>query len=180
MKKNYKINNEIKARQIYIIDEYNKSIGLMNFKNALNIAKKQNLDLVEISNNNKGNVIVKMINYKKFIYKEKKKYEKNKKKILSLKKIGFKLNIAPHDYNFKINNILVFLKKGHKVKIILNFRGREKKYINKNLNFINNLKKDITKIFPNTKIFIKNKKNNFEIFCVLLKNNEKNKKKNKE
>ncbi|ADM89658.1 translation initiation factor IF-3 [Candidatus Zinderia insecticola CARI] len=179
MKKKYKINNEIKAKKIYLIDEFNKPIGLLNFKKALYIAKKKNLDLIEISNNLKGSIIVKMINYKKFIYKKKKKYEKNKKKNLSLKKISLKLNIAIHDYKFKINNIFIFLKKGHKVKIILNFKGREKKYINENLIFINKLKKDIKKIFPNTKIFIKNKKNNFEIFCSLNKkisNEKKNKK----
>ncbi len=113
------------------------------------------MDLVEI--NSKTNPpICKIINYGKFIYKKNKILKKNKKKNLTIKEIKFRPNTNINDYNTKIKRIKFLIKKKHKIKITIRFKGREIIHKNIALNMLNKIKKEIKNIskldFLNKKI----------------------------
>jgi len=92
---------------------------------ALSMAEKQGLDLVEISPN-ADPPVCKIIDYKKFLYQQKKKQKELKSKALKvvIKEIRFGPNTDEHDFNFKLNHAKKFLEDGAKVKAFVFFRGR--------------------------------------------------------
>ena len=92
---------------------------------ALSMAEKQGLDLVEISPN-ADPPVCKIIDYKKFLYQQKKKQKELKSKALKvvIKEIRFGPNTDEHDFNFKLNHAKKFLEDGSKVKAFVFFRGR--------------------------------------------------------
>ncbi|MDH3004728.1 MAG: translation initiation factor IF-3 [Candidatus Shikimatogenerans sp. JK-2022] len=96
---------------------YNKNILLNKIKKL-----KDDVDLVEINSNLKP-PLVKIINFNKFIYEQKKKYKKNIKK-KNIKIIRLSPNISEHDIDIKLKQILNFLKKKYKVKLYVFFKGR--------------------------------------------------------
>src|SRR5581483_7034473 len=93
---------------------------------AIKIAREQNLDLVEISPTAVPPVC-KIMDYGKYIYQMNKRAHEAKKHqhTITLKEVKFRPNTDEHDYEFKKNNVLRFLKEGDKVKAIVAFRGRE-------------------------------------------------------
>lgn len=115
------INNFISGNKIKIVGEYMVD-KIMSKSEALLIADKLNLDLVFL-NEQDGISVCKILNYEKFIYNQEK--NKSKNKALPLKEIKLGPNIGDHDLNTKVNQIIKFLEKGHKVKTIMEFRGRE-------------------------------------------------------
>lgn len=119
-----KINNEITINKIRLTGEgFNGSIVTLN--EALQTAINLNLDLVLMSEANEIG-ICKIMNYEKFIYELGKK---PKNKILDVKEIKLGANTAENDLEYRAKHIIEFLKKGHKVKISLQFRGREMAHI---------------------------------------------------
>ncbi len=96
---------------------------------ARNIAENQGLDLVEVSPNAKPPV-VKVIDYGKYKYTQQKKANEAKKKQaqVQLKEIQFRPNIESHDLSTKMKKIVQFLEEGDKVKLVMQFRGREMAY----------------------------------------------------
>ena len=97
----------------------------MPTKKALQVAEDEGLDLVEISPNAKPPVC-KIIDYKKFLYEQKKKQKelKAKQQKVVVKEIRFGPNTDDHDFNFKLNHAKGFLKDGAKVKAYVFFKGR--------------------------------------------------------
>jgi len=100
-------------------------MGVYPTSKALAIAKEQNLDLVEISPNAKPPVC-KVIDYKKFVYddKKRKKVQKAKASKVVVKEIRFGPNTDDHDYEFKKNHAIKFLQSGAKLKAYVFFKGR--------------------------------------------------------
>ena len=98
---------------------------IISIKEALHKASEMNLDLVEISPNAEPPVC-KLIDYKKFIYDQKKKQKAIKAKTVKVvvKELRFGPNTGEHDFNFKLNHAISFLKDGFKVKAFVFFRGR--------------------------------------------------------
>lgn len=98
---------------------------IISLKEALNKANELNLDLVEISPNAEPPVC-KLIDYKKFIYDQKKKQKAIKSKSIKVivKELRFGPNTEEHDFNFKLNHAKRFLEEGFKVKAFVFFRGR--------------------------------------------------------
>ena len=98
---------------------------IISIKEALHKASEMNLDLVEISPNAEPPVC-KLIDYKKFIYDQKKKQKAIKAKTIKVvvKELRFGPNTGEHDFNFKLNHAISFLKDGFKVKAFVFFRGR--------------------------------------------------------
>ena len=98
---------------------------IISIKEALHKASQMNLDLVEISPNAEPPVC-KLIDYKKFIYDQKKKQKAIKAKTIKIvvKELRFGPNTGEHDFNFKLNHAISFLKDGFKVKAFVFFRGR--------------------------------------------------------
>lgn len=121
-----KANERIRSPQVQVISSDGKNLGTLATQEALNIAKQEGLDLIEISPNATPPVC-KIIDVGKYKYDLQKKANKAKKKqkIINLKEIKLRPVTEIHDYNFKIKNAKKFLEKGDKVKFTVKFRGRE-------------------------------------------------------
>jgi translation initiation factor IF-3 len=119
-------NSRISALEVQVISNDGKNLGVLQTKEAIQIAKDEGLDLIEISPNAKPPVC-KIIDIGKYKYDQQKKAHKAKKKqkIMNLKEIKLRPVTEIHDYNFKIKNAQKFLTKGDKVKFTVQFRGRE-------------------------------------------------------
>jgi len=103
----------------------NVEVGVYDIRDALKIAQEQNLDLVEISPK-ADPPVCKVIDYSKFKYEQKKKQKEIKAKAQKtvVKEIRFGPNTDDHDFNFKLNHAIGFLKDGAKVKAYVHFVGR--------------------------------------------------------
>jgi len=121
-----KTNERIRAREVQVISSDGKNLGTLSTQEAINIAKQEGLDLIEISPN-ANPPVCKIIDIGKYKYDQQKKAHKAKKKqkIMNLKEIKLRPVTEIHDYNFKIKNAQKFLTKGDKVKFTVQFRGRE-------------------------------------------------------
>ena len=117
----------IQAREVRIIDEEKKQVGIFPLKEALSLAKEKDLDLVEVAPQ-ASPPVCRIMDYGKFLYELHKKAHEAKKhqKQIQVKEIKFRPKISIHDYNFKIRHVQRFLNDGNKVKITVMLRGREK------------------------------------------------------
>jgi len=124
-------NDRIRASEVQVIGSDGKNCGTISLKEAIELAREEGLDLVEISPNAKPPVC-KIIDIGKYKYDLQKKANKAKKKqkITSLKEIKLRPVTEIHDYNFKIKNAQKFLEKKDKVKFTVKFRGREMQHKN--------------------------------------------------
>lgn len=122
-----RINEKIRIPQIRVINEDGKMLGLMSPKEALDIAKQQGLDLVEIVATAHPPVC-KIIEYGKYKYEQSKKQNSSGTKKAKFKEIKFHPRIDEHDYQTKLKKICEFLGKGNQVRIAVEFRGREMQY----------------------------------------------------
>lgn len=147
-KTNQRINNNITSPEVRLVDATGTMIGVVSLQEALKQAKEANLDLVEIAPDSKPPVC-KVMNYGKFLYTQSKqqRLHKAKQKKVELKalRIGFK--IEPHDLEVKLKQTYKFLEQGHKVKLDMYLRGREKAFAEqagiKMRNILNNLPENI-------------------------------------
>lgn len=121
-KKLHLLNEEIKEHSVRIPE-----VGIIKTSDALKMAIDEGLDLVLI-NSSASPVICKIMNYEKFIYEQNKK---SKPKTAELKEIKLGPNTSENDLDYRIKHIIDFLKKGHKVKLTMQFRGREMMHTDK-------------------------------------------------
>lgn len=124
----HRINNEIRASEVRLIDVDKSQIGIVPVKRALEIADEKGLDLVEISPNAKPPVC-RILDYGKYLYSLQKKAheaQKHQKKV-HIKEIKFTPVIGDHDIEVKLKKIKQFLEEGNKVKITIWLRGRQKR-----------------------------------------------------
>ena len=121
-----KTNERIRSPQVQVISSDGKNLGTLATQEAINMAKQEGLDLIEISPN-ANPPVCKIIDIGKYKYNLQKKANKAKKKqkIINLKEIKLRPGTEIHDYNFKIKNAQKFLEKGDKVKFTVRFKGRE-------------------------------------------------------
>ncbi len=121
-----KINEEITANELRVVDARGGQLGIMQKRDALRMAQEQELDLVEIAPQAKPPVC-KLIDYGKFTYEQQKREKQQKKAQVhqQLKEIRFKAGTDTHDFDFKTRHAREFLEEGHKVKASVFFRGRE-------------------------------------------------------
>ncbi|MDG1661017.1 translation initiation factor IF-3 [Winogradskyella sp.] len=120
----HKINGKIRAEEVRLVGD-NVEIGVYPTRKALAIADEQGLDLVEISPNAKPPVC-KVMDYKKFLYEQKKREKalKSKATKVVVKEIRFGPQTDDHDYEFKKKHAEKFLKEGAKLKAFVFFKGR--------------------------------------------------------
>ncbi len=128
-KNEFLINNEINAKEIRLIDADGTMLGIVSISEALELAYKKDLDLVEISPNAIPPVC-KISDYNKTMYEKAKKEKESKKsqKVVALKEIRLSAKIEEHDLDFKMKNAYKFLSEGNKVKVSIRFKGRQQKY----------------------------------------------------
>ncbi len=121
-----RLNGFIKSATLRVIDAQGEQLGVMDKQAALDMARDQGLDLVEISPN-ASPPVAKIVDWGKLKYQKTKQAQKNRKssKSLDVKQIRFGLKIGQHDLDVKLRKIISFLESGHKVKITVAFRGRE-------------------------------------------------------
>ncbi|MHC0449032.1 MAG: translation initiation factor IF-3 [Candidatus Lariskella arthropodorum] len=121
-----RVNEQIKADEVRLIDENGDMVGVIAPREALNIARQRGLDLVEISPN-ASPPVCRLINYGKYRYEQQKKFHEAKKhqKVVLVKELKLRPNIDIGDYAVKIRSAQKFIKEGNKVKISLMFKGRE-------------------------------------------------------
>ncbi len=116
--------------QVRLIDDNAEQMGVVNTDEALSLAESKELDLVEISPN-ANPPVCKIMDYGKHKFDQKKRNREaqKKQKRTQLKEIKMRPKISVHDYDFKKKHIETFLSKGDKVKVTLQFRGREMAHI---------------------------------------------------
>lgn len=124
--KDLRINEQIRVREVRLIDEKGEQRGIIPTLEAIRIAREVGLDLVEVAPQSLPPVC-KLLNYGKFKFEQEKKIKDAKKhtKAAELKEIRMQPKIAEHDLDFKSNHIREFLEEGNKVKVTIRFRGRE-------------------------------------------------------
>jgi len=145
-----KANERIRAPHVQVISSDGKNLGTLAINEAINIAKQEGLDLIEISPN-ANPPVCKIIDIGKYKYDLQKKANKAKKKqkVAELKEIKLRPVTDVHDYNFKIKNAQKFLTKGDKVKFIVKFKGRELQHSNLGVDLMKRIQED-TKIVGKT------------------------------
>ncbi|MFR3729600.1 translation initiation factor IF-3 [Lacrimispora sp.] len=126
------INEQIRDKDILLIGENGEKLGIMPTKDALQMAKEAELDLVKIAPTAKPPVC-KIIDYGKYRYElaRKEKEAKKKQKVIEIKEVRLSPNIDTNDLNTKMGAARKFLEKGDKVKVTLRFRGREMAHMSK-------------------------------------------------
>jgi translation initiation factor IF-3 len=124
--KDLRINEEIRVREVRLIDATEKQMGIVPIVEALRLADEASLDLVEIAPQAQPPVC-KILDYGKFKFDSEKKARLARKsqKQVQIKEIRMQPNIDSHDLEFKAKNAKEFLEKGNKVKFTVRFRGRE-------------------------------------------------------
>jgi len=124
--KDININEKIRAREVRLIDENGKQLGVVPTSEAVRLARERDLDLVEVSPKAEPPVC-KIMDFGKYKYQLAKKAQEAKKKqtVIQVKEIKFGLKIEQHDLAFKVKHIRDFLADGNKVKVVIMFKGRE-------------------------------------------------------
>ena len=119
----YRINEQIRVREVRVVGDGEPAV--MSTRQALDLARQQGVDLVEISPNAQPPVC-RLIDYSKFLYQQKKKAKEMKAKQVKVevKEIRFGPQTGENDYNFKLKHAKEFLEEGNKVKAYVFFRGR--------------------------------------------------------
>ncbi len=120
------INEEIKDKDVRVIDSDGGQLGIISTKEAMRIATERNLDLVKIAPQATPPVC-RIMDYGKYKFEQAKREKEAKKnqKVIEIKEIRLSLNIDTHDFNTKLNHAIKFLSQGNKVKVSIRFRGRE-------------------------------------------------------
>lgn len=123
------VNEEIRDKEVRLIDVDGEMIGVVSLKEAQKMASSKSLDLVKIAPKSVPPVC-RIMDYGKHMFEQAKKEKEAKKnqKIMSIKEVRISPTIEEHDFNFKLKNAIKFLQAGDKVKAIVRFRGREINY----------------------------------------------------
>ena len=143
-------NERIRALDVQVIGSDGANLGTLPLKKAIELAKQEELDLIEISPN-ANPPVCKIMDMGKYKYDLQKKANqaKKKQKTVSLKEIKLRPGTETHDYNFKIKNAKKFISKGNKVKFTVKFKGREMQHIELGKNLMSRIiedTKDIAKV----------------------------------
>src|SRR3954471_12286588 len=142
-----RINDEIRVREVHLIDKDGHNLGNMTPAEALVKAQEAGLDLVEISPNATPPV-VKILDFGKYKYQEQKKQAeaRKKQKVVEVKEIKLRPMIDDHDYQVKMRSMERFFEEGDKVKVTLRFRGREMAHQELGTRLLARVKEDTAKM----------------------------------
>lgn len=122
-----RINNQIRAKEVRVLDSTNQNLGVLSIKDALEMAQNQGVDLIEISPN-ANPPIAKIMDFGKYQYEASKKLKKAKAGAIATetKSIQIKIGTGDHDLALKAKTASKWLKEGHRIKIELFLAGRAK------------------------------------------------------
>jgi len=128
MRNSARVNNSIKSRKVFVIDQNDNNLGLMDTRKAIGIAKNAGLDLVEVNSKSKTPVC-KVLDYGKWKYDQSKKEKKNKQSKKETKEIKFRPNTSDNDLSYRAKQVDKFLNAGKNVKLLVRFKGREQEHM---------------------------------------------------
>ena len=142
-----KANERIRALDVQVIGSDGGNLGAMPLNKAIELAKQEELDLIEISPN-ANPPVCKIMDMGKFKYDAQKKANlaKKKQKIIALKEIKMRPVTETHDYEFKVKNAKKFIAKGDKVKFTIRFKGRELQHSHLGNELMTKIKEDMKEI----------------------------------
>jgi translation initiation factor IF-3 len=142
-----RVNEEIRAREVQLIDNDGDNKGVVDFQTAMSMAEAAGLDLVEISPNSNPPVC-KILDFGKYKFQAQKKAAeaRKKQKVVEIKEIKLRPMIDDHDYDVKMRSMKRFFDEGDKVKITLRFRGREMAHQELGYKLLNRVKEDIAPV----------------------------------
>ena len=164
-------NERIKALDVQVIGSDGENLGPMQLNKAIELAKQEGLDLIEISPN-ASPPVCKIIDYGKLKYKEQKskKEAKKKQKTIEVKEIKMRPGIDTHDYQVKVKALTKFIVGGNKVKVSMRFRGREMEHQNLGFNLLKKLTEEVSEI---AKVEVGPKGEGKQIMMLLVPHSEK-------
>ena len=170
IKQDLLINEQIRFKEVQVIDDEGNKLDKMSINEAMNLAMDKNLDLVLVSSN-PSNPVCKLMNYGKYKFEQAKreKESKKKQKTFELKELRVTPNIEEHDFNFKVKNAKKFLADGNKVKITVRFRGRELNYVKLGEQVLNKFSEELSQEATLEKKPLLEGKN---MFIILAPNNK--------
>jgi translation initiation factor IF-3 len=124
--KDLRVNQEIRAREVRLIDEEGRQLGVVAFREALRIAADKGLDLVEVAPTAQP-VVCRIMDYGRYKYEQAKRDREARKKqlVVDIKELKMGPNIDDHDFEVRVRNAERFLREGHKLKCTIQFRGRQ-------------------------------------------------------
>jgi len=126
--KRHFVNEDIRAKEIRLIDENGQQVGIMPLRDALETTRARDLDLVEVAPD-ADPPVCRMMDYGKYLYDQAKKERKSRKaQRTEVKEIRLRPKTGDHDVAFKVRDARRFLNDGCKVKVRVRFRGREITY----------------------------------------------------
>ena len=142
-----KSNQQIRAIDVQVIGSDGNNLGILPLKKAIDTAKEEGLDLIEISPN-ANPPVCKIMDMGKYKYDLQKKTNiaKKKQKVVALKEIKMRPGTDVHDYNFKVKNAKKFLVNKDKVKFTVKFKGREMQHINLGKDLMNRIIEDTKEV----------------------------------
>jgi len=120
--KHIRVNEQIRVKEVRLIDNEGKQVGVVPVREALALAEEKELDLVEVSPDAVPPVC-KLLDFGKYKYQMRKRQSPGKK--IDVKEIKIRPQIGAHDLELKVKNLRRFLDEGHKAKVMMFFRGRE-------------------------------------------------------
>ncbi|GGR89938.1 translation initiation factor IF-3 [Deinococcus sedimenti] len=125
--KEHKVNEQIRVRQIRLIGAEGEQVGIIDTRDAMNMAREAGMDLVMVSPQAVPPVC-RLLDYGRFRYEQQQNEKENRKRARAqeVKAIKFRVKIDDHDFNTKTGHVRRFLEEGHKVKVTIMFRGRER------------------------------------------------------
>jgi translation initiation factor IF-3 len=140
-------NERIRAIDVQVIGSEGNNLGILPLNKAIEMAKEEGLDLIEISPN-ANPPVCKIMDMGKYKYDLQKKANlaKKKQKIVSLKEIKMRPVTETHDYDFKVKNAKKFIAKGDKVKFTIRFKGRELQHSHLGNELMGKIKEDMKDI----------------------------------
>ena len=142
-----RVNEEIRNREVQLIDQAGTNHGAVPIQTALEKAAEAGLDLVEISPN-ASPPVCKLLDYGKYKFQAQKKAAeaRKKQKVVEVKEIKFRPMIDDHDYDVKMRSMKRFFEEGDKVKVTLRFRGREMAHMELGNQLLDRIKQDTAKV----------------------------------
>lgn len=120
--KEIRINGNIRARSVRLIDIDGKQLGVLTIREALQLAEDRELDLVEVAPNS-APPVCRIMDFGKYKYQLSKKH--TARKTIEVKEVKLRPQIGEHDLELKARNIMRFIDGGNKAKVTMFFRGRE-------------------------------------------------------
>ena len=138
------MNQRIRAKTVRLIRSDGEQAGIVPLEEALEAAKKESLDLVEVAPN-ADPPVCRIMDYGKFKYQASKKTQETKKKgrTIQLKEIRMRPRTEEHDLGFKLKNIQKFLEKRDRVKVTVLFRGREMAYMDQGIALLKRVAEEV-------------------------------------